>query len=33
MNFAPQSLKSEYGTGFPIKAAMRNLDGWILTFH
>jgi len=27
MYFAPQSLKPDYGPGFPMEAAMRNLNG------
>jgi len=31
--FVAQSLKPDYGPCFPVEAAMRNLNGWILTFH
>jgi len=33
MYFSPQSLQTEYGPGFPMEAAVSNLNGWILTFH
>jgi len=31
--FFTPNIETNYGPGFPMSIAMRNLNGWSLTFH